>query len=114
MVKFALPGEMNQLITIQEKGTPARDAAGGETITWTDVASVWAKEVPYSGREFMNARREYAELYTRFSIYYRSDIKPTMRITKDSDSRVFQILSVANVASANRDLLITCKELIDS
>ena len=99
---------------IEEKGTPSRDAAGGEVISWSAVATVWAKEVPYSGREFMASGREHAERYTRFSIRYRSDISvtPAMRCTLDSGARVFDILSVLNVAGKNVEWLLTCREQV--
>ena len=109
-------GDRRRRLTIQEKGTPSRDAAGGEVISWSEVATMWAKEVPYSGREFMASAREHAEQYTRFSIRWRGDISvtPAMRCTLDSGSRVFDILSVSNVEGRNVEWLLTCREQIES
>jgi SPP1 family predicted phage head-tail adaptor len=104
-------GEMRKRIEIKDKGTPTRDAAGAEVITWTTLYTVWAKVVPYSAREMMQSGREFAERFTRFAIRYRSGIYPTQRV--EFDSRTYEITSVINVDERNEEILLICKEEID-
>lgn len=72
-------GRLNRRVTIQQKSA-SRDAYGGEAITWTTVAIVWAAVLPLRGREYMAIREAGAELTTRFVIRYRSGVTPAMRI----------------------------------
>lgn len=43
-------GELRERVTIQE-ATTVSDGAGGQTVTWADVYTVWAKVQPVRGRE---------------------------------------------------------------
>lgn len=72
-------GRLNRRITIQGK-TVTRDAYGGESISWTDVATVWAAVLPIRGREYVAIREAGAELTTRFVIRYRQGVTPAMRV----------------------------------
>ena len=72
-------GRLNRRIVIQEK-TVTRDAYGGESISWTDVATVWAAVLPIRGREYVAIREAGAELTTRFVIRHRDGVTPAMRI----------------------------------
>lgn len=73
-------GRLNRRITIESK-TVTRDAYGGETITWSTVATVWAAVLPIRGREYVAIRQAGAELTTRFVIHYREGITPAMRVS---------------------------------
>ena len=43
-------GELRKQVTVQAEGqTP--DGAGGYTLAWTNVATVWAEIKPVTGRE---------------------------------------------------------------
>lgn len=72
-------GRLNRRITIEAKSV-TRDSYGGEAITWTPVATVWAAVLPIRGREYVAIREAGAELTTRFVIHYRAGITPAMRI----------------------------------
>jgi len=80
------------------------------------VATVWASKAPMNGREFLDAQREVAELWTRFYIRYRSDITitPAMRISTDSGAHLYDIQAVQNVNDKNQELLILCREVVDA
>lgn len=73
-------GRLNRRITIQQKSV-SRDAYGGESITWTDVATVWAAVLPIRGREYVAIRAAGAELTTRFVIRHRDGVTPAMRVS---------------------------------
>lgn len=85
-------GELDRRITLKE---PVRttDTAGGIVTTYTDVATVSAKKRDVSGREKFRAEQVNAELTTRFTIRYRSDIQNDWRIvfkSKDYDILVIR------------------------
>lgn len=71
-------GELNQRITIQQRGG-AVDALGHGAETWTDVATVWAAAQPLRGREFFAAGAVQSEADVRFRIRWMSGIDATMR-----------------------------------
>lgn len=73
-------GRLNRRITIEQKSV-TRDAYGGETITWSTVAAVWAAVLPIRGREYVAIRQAGAELTTRFVIHYRAGVTPAMRVS---------------------------------
>lgn len=104
-------GKMRHRITLKYKGSVSRDATGAEVITWTNLATaptVWAEELPITGREFLAAGQEQAQATTKFRIRYRSDLTNSMRVTYGS--RVFDILHIENVAGLDRDLVLVVKE----
>lgn len=105
-------GPLRTRITIQQKGTPARDEFRAEVITWAAVATVWAEEMPMNGRELIEARREVGEMWTRFRIRYRTGLNSAMRISKDAGARIFDIQNIQNVDDRNRELVITCREVV--
>lgn len=73
-------GRLRHRITLQSKGTPTRDAMGGEVITWTDVATVPAEVAALSGRALIAAQQAQSEVTTRITLRYRADIQPDWRI----------------------------------
>lgn len=104
-------GKMRHRITLQSKGTPARDATGAEVITWANLSTaptVWAEELPITGREFLAAGGEQAQATTKFRIRYRSDLTNAMRVTYGS--RIFDILHIENAAGLDRELVLVVKE----
>lgn len=105
-------GRLNRRITIQSK-TVTRDAYGGESISWTDVATVWAAVLPIRGREYVAIRQAGAEITTRFVIHYRSGITPAMRVVHGDAN--YDIVEVINAEDANRFLeLMAMAEVVPS
>lgn len=102
-------GRLRHRVTIQQK-TVSQDGYGAEVITWADVATVWASVEPLRGREFLDTRREGAEVSTRIVIRYRAGIVPEMRVT--FGDHVYDLLSVVHVEERARELQLMCKELI--
>ena len=72
-------GKLDQRITLQSKAV-ARDAMGGEIITWTDQATVWAAADVLQGREYFNAEKQQSEITIRFRIRFRSDVTSAWRV----------------------------------
>lgn len=99
-------GRLNRRITISEKEV-VRDSLGGETITWTEVCTVWAAVLPIRGREYVAIRDAGAELTARFLIHYRAGITPAMRITHGMQH--YEIVDVINPESSRRMLEIMAR-----
>lgn len=102
--------ELNRKITFREL-TIVQDPNTGEMIeTWTDFVSVFAKVEPLLGREYFAAAAVQAEDTTKFTMRYRGDIDPTMRIAFDGNE--YDIQSIQNVRSGNRESLIYAKATV--
>lgn len=69
----------NSRITIQQRGT-ARDEAGQPIEAWTNVATLWAEVRDISGREYIAAGAEQAEVTTKIRIWRRTGITTGMRL----------------------------------
>lgn len=73
------PGEMDQRIVFRTD-TSASDGQGGQVLTPSTVATVWAKVKAKRGGENENFDRVNASAAYEFWTHYRSDITVTMRI----------------------------------
>ena len=72
-------GELNQRITLQQK-TTTRNAIGEAVVTWSDVATVWAKVMPLRGNAFYTANQEQHVIDARFLIRERAGLNVGMRL----------------------------------
>ena len=72
-------GDFDQRVTLQSRNT-AKDAYGQDTITWTDVCTVWAQVQALRGREFFAAAQVQQEQTVKVRIRYRSDVLTTWRL----------------------------------
>jgi SPP1 family predicted phage head-tail adaptor len=104
-------GDLRHRVTIQNKGTPARNTAGEEVITWTEEATVWGSIEPLRGREFLEQQREGGEVTTRIRIRHRDGLTPSMRAVWGSHT--YDILSVIEVQGRQREIHLMCRELVD-
>lgn len=100
-------GQLNQRITIQQRASSV-DALGQESTSWSDLATVWARARPTSGRDMFAAGREQATIDVQFSIRYRTDVNPdTCRVLWNSVP--YDIVGrPANVRGANVELELNC------
>ena len=98
-------GDLKHRITIQEKEV-TRGTAGGEDITWTAVATVWAAAEPIRGREYTALRAAQSEVTIRFRIRYRSDVDTAMRVLWKSVA--YEIVEAINVNAENEELQLLC------
>lgn len=73
------PGEMNERISIVRESRTS-DGAGGQTLTLTTLATVWAHVRPRSGREMERFDRINASGMYLFVIRYRTDVEESDRI----------------------------------
>lgn len=101
--------ELNRKITFQEEIIGQDPVTGEMVTTWTDLATVFAKVEPLVGREYMAAAAIQAEDTTKFTCRYRGDLNASMRIVFDGKN--YNIQSIQNIRSANRETLIYARAL---
>lgn len=72
-------GSLRHRVTLQEQVHTVGEY-GEISLTWTDVAEVWADVHPLSVREFIASQAVQNQVSTRIVIRYRDDVTPDMRI----------------------------------
>lgn len=105
-------GRLRHRLTFQDKAV-SRDAYGEEDIVWTDVFTVWGSVEPIMGREYLDQRQMQAETTHRIRIRYHDQIKPSMRVTYDLDSRpavTLEIESIIEPFVRGTEMQLMCKE----
>jgi len=102
---------MRHRVTFQ-RATKTPDGAGGSTLAWSTVETVWADVKPVSGNERYNSMRVEADVSHTVLTRYRSDIFPSDRMV--FDSRQMQVKSVINVEERNRYLEIKAVEYVQT
>jgi SPP1 family predicted phage head-tail adaptor len=102
-------GRLRQRITIQQN-TPTRNGVGEEVESWSAFGgrARSARIVPLAGRELFGAQQRHAEAEYRIEMRFLLGITPAMRVAHDS--RVFDILHVANVEERDRETHLLVKE----
>ena len=100
--------DLKHRITIQK---PARvsNGMGGFAVTWTNVATVWARILPVSAKEARESEREAMTISHTVSIRWRSDLRPTWRLKHKT--AYLSIVGIVNPELANEWLDINCLEI---
>jgi SPP1 family predicted phage head-tail adaptor len=99
-------GEMKWKVKLFDKGTPARTADGGESITWIEIADVWAKKVDLRGRKFFAADKIQISVDIEVRIRRLVGIAAEMRLTLDDQP--YDIVEVIDADAADRHLQLIC------
>ncbi len=100
-------GDLRHKIQIQEP-IRSEDGGGGGEIAWRYVAEVWAKIVPISGREDVNAEKRRGRISHMVTLRWRQGVRPTQRIVHGT--RVLHIESVNDPGERRRWLICGCVE----
>ena len=103
------PADLNKYITLQQS-TRVSDGMGGFTLTYADVASLWAAIWPISANETVAANATTMVVSHRIRIRYRSAFSPDYRIKYGT--RYFAIVSIINPNERNEWLDLMCKEAV--
>lgn len=101
------PGEYRQKLIYQEV-VKSRNTVGQLVETWTDVAVVWARVRPLSGREVFYARQVSSLATHEVTCRYRPGIKTTGRFV--FSGRALNITGVLDSDSRRIELTIGCTE----
>ena len=85
-----------------------RDEYGEPIDTWEPFKEgIWASKDPLLGNEYFNALTTDTKVEVKFNMRYVEGITNEMRIQHGLE--IYEILSVVNVKSLNRELLCYCK-----
>lgn len=106
-MRFPGLGKMRERVTLQQE-SPTADGGGGYALAWTDIATVWAKVEPLSGREQIEASKLQGVVQYRIMIRYRSDVVPGMRLSWGGV--YFNIRAVICEEERDRFLQLTCEK----
>ena len=86
------------------------DGAGGVSITWRDVATLWAAIRPLrGGPEGLWAAQPATRLRSEITIRYRPGLWPQMRFV--AGDRVWNIIAVFDPDGRRARLICLCEEL---
>lgn len=85
-------GELRERATLIA-AVETNDGKGGQTAAWTnEVAEVSAAIVPVSGREALASGAMQSSLGVRITIRYRSDVTAAMRLRRERDGQVYELV----------------------
>jgi len=73
------PGQLSSRVVL-EKPAGTADGAGGATVDWHEVATLWARIEPVAAGERFAADRLATRVTHRITLRYRADIEGGMRI----------------------------------
>lgn len=101
------PGWLRHRVTV-ESAAGASDGAGGETVVWDTVATVWARVVPTTARETITAGHLTGDVSHTVTMRFRADIAGGMRIVYRG--RVLRILAAFDPDETRRYLVAKAQE----
>ena len=101
-------GRLNERVTLLERSV-ARDALGGEIVTWTDRGETWADVTPLRGREYFAAMQVNPEYQIRFRLRYQSAPTITNEWRLEWRGEQYDILDVINVDARDDMLELMCR-----
>jgi SPP1 family predicted phage head-tail adaptor len=102
------PGELNTQITLQ-KPTIGKAAGGAQVVTWSTLATIWARWTNVHGSEVWQSQAVQAINPATVLIRYRSDVTTACSILKGST--LFEIVSIDNILERNEYLGLKVKSM---
>ena len=101
-------GTLGQRVELGRRGE-SQDEAGQPFEDWLPVFDAWAAVHPLRGREVISADAVASITDVRVILRYRTGTNTAMRIRHGEDT--YEIESIANVNSANREIELLCKRV---
>ena len=102
-------GELRHRAVFLQKQVQVK--SGVSTTQWLPTFTCWCKVEPLSGREFWQAAAVNRENEVRFTLRYRNDVNPAMRILLEG--KLYDITSVLDVDSHHSKLEILARSVTD-
>ena len=87
-------GDLRHRVKIQYSVESQNAVTGSISVTWTDLATVWAKIEPLSARDFVAAQAEQSKVVARITVRYRDDVTAKMRIYHAAKNAYYNIEGV--------------------
>lgn len=101
-------GELRHRIDIEANQPVERASSGAPKTNWVPVCTRWAAIAPQAGREFYAAKQFHSE--TTHLIRMRGPLEVHSVMRARLGNRVFDILSVIDVAERHQEIRLLCKE----
>lgn len=101
-------GRLRERVTIQQR-TMASDGMGGQTETWSTLATVWAGVLPrQANREALVIAANQLQARSGFDvrIRYRDDVSPSMRVSWRGNT--LEVESVSDPDQRKREIVLSC------
>lgn len=99
-------GQLNQRVTL-ERFTETEDAYGATVTDWATAGTFWAAVLPLTGKEIIAADAVTAITDVRVIMRYQPGVTAADRLKHDG--KTFNVVTVINRRSANRELELLCK-----
>ncbi|MGH8428937.1 MAG: phage head closure protein [Solimonas sp.] len=112
MIARIRAGDLNRLITIQQRGT-SQDGFGQQVTTWTDVKKVYAFVEPLAGNERIAAMSVSTDVSHRITVRYDAifaDPRVVSAYRVVYNGRYFNIQASMNLDEANRTIELLAAE----
>lgn len=93
---------------VVELAAGSADGAGGETVAWDTLATVWARIEPAAAAEKIVAGHLSGVVSHRITMRYRADIAGGMRIVYRG--RIFRLLAVIDPDETRRFIVAKAEE----
>ena len=106
LAKLDRVGRMDRRITIIQRTVTSSDSNEDYTSGWEEISTspeVWARKSDLRGKEVVIADQVQMMYLTIWTIRYRSDIKPSMRIV-DGNGQVYEITTISDGEGRGRFL----------
>jgi SPP1 family predicted phage head-tail adaptor len=107
MVVFFDPGQMTARLALEEP-VHVPDGQGGATVSWTEVAAMWAKVEPVSSTFAERAGSEIGKITHRIWLRFRDGVASGQRLRKGA--RLFAVKLVQDPDETGRYLTCLCEE----
>lgn len=102
-------GKLRHRVSLQVPVKTQSPLTGATVTSWQEVQELWADVVALSAREFIASQATQAEVTTRITIRFRSDITSKHRIVYGS--KIFNIEGILPDPTSGRDYLtLPCSE----
>lgn len=108
MVVFFDPGQMTARLALEEPVSTS-DGQGGATVSWTEIAAMWAKVEPVSSSLAERAGAEIGTISHRIWLRFRKGLVAGQRLRKGA--RLFAIKLVQDPDETGRYLTCLCEEV---
>ena len=99
-------GQLDQRVTV-ERYTSTEDELGQPIEAWAPLFTCWAAVEPLTGREYLAAQAAVSEVTAKIRMRFRPWMTSQDRVIHNGT--VYQIQSVIDVRSENRELHLMCK-----
>jgi len=101
-------GQLDQRVTV-ERYTSTEDELGQPIQSWAPLFTCWAAVEPLVGREYLAAQAAVSEVTARIRMRFRPWMTSQDRVIHGGT--VYQIESVIDVRSANRELVLMVRAI---